>query len=146
MHASADASVPGALLLNRYSPFLRAHPSAPSRPRGCSSQPAAPPLQTAIRAARFVCQTPCVSSVERSSTGWSLPVSLDQAPRSGLRGLVALGDATQGYATVREGLAHYPDIATENHQNATGGHREWEAGRLEAYRHALELLDQAEAP
>lgn len=45
---------------------------------------------------------------------------------------------------LRRSLAHALDVAEENHRTAPGAARDWEAGRIEAYRHALDLLAAAE--
>ena len=52
---------------------------------------------------------------------------------------------TDALARYRAALVHALAVATENHR-ADGPGRDWEAGRIDAYRHALDLLDAAGAP
>ncbi len=51
----------------------------------------------------------------------------------------------EAVARLRAALAHAAEVARENHAEATGSAREWEAGRIAAYDHAAELLaDEAD--
>jgi hypothetical protein len=51
----------------------------------------------------------------------------------------------EALARYRAALVHALTVATENHR-AGGPGRDWEAGRIDAYRHALDLLDETGAP
>lgn len=41
---------------------------------------------------------------------------------------------------LRAALDHAAEVARENHAAATGSARDYEAGRIDAYQHAAELL------